>query len=70
MKPLSCISPCTAGGAEGLSGVSMFLGLTRILFTLAHTSGSPDWTGTRRPVPFRWTTNSDGWFRLAAIGGP
>jgi hypothetical protein len=26
----------------------MFLGLTIILFNTAHTSGSPDWTGTRR----------------------
>ena len=26
------------------SRVSVFLGLTRILFTIAHTSGSPNWT--------------------------
>ena len=32
MGPLSCISP---------SRVSVFLGLTRILVTIAHVSGSP-----------------------------
>ena len=41
MGPLSCIFPCTAGVPKGLSGVSMFLGMTRILFNIAHTSRSP-----------------------------
>ena len=27
----------------------MFLGLTRILFTIAHTAGSPDWSRACRP---------------------
>jgi hypothetical protein len=31
-------------GAKGLSMIGMLLGLTRILFTIAHTSGSPNWT--------------------------
>jgi hypothetical protein len=30
--------------AKGLSGISMFFWLTRILFNIARTSGSPDWT--------------------------
>jgi hypothetical protein len=43
MGPLSCCSPCVSG-AEGLSGVSVFLGLPQILFNIAHTCESPDWT--------------------------
>jgi hypothetical protein len=43
MEPLSSISPVNDRGTERLSEVSIFLGLTRILFTIAHTSGSPDW---------------------------
>jgi hypothetical protein len=34
LGPLSVIAPCTAG-MPGLSRVSVFLGLTRILFTIA-----------------------------------
>ena len=40
MEPLSCISLLTCKGAEGLSGDSMFFGLTRILFNIDHTSGA------------------------------
>jgi hypothetical protein len=48
MEPLSSISPAYDRGTEGLSGVSIFLWLTRILFTIAHTSQvQPGWTGTR-----------------------
>jgi hypothetical protein len=43
MEPLSSISPVNDRGTDRLSEVSIFLGLTRILFTIAHTSGSPDW---------------------------
>ena len=48
MEPLSSISPVYDRGTEGLSGSSIFLWLTRILFTIAHTFGSPDGTGKRR----------------------
>ena len=66
MEPLSCISPCT-GGAEVLAGGSMFLGRTRILFTIAHTP--PDrqnWTGKRRLVPFPMDNKQR---RLVPVGG-
>jgi len=29
--------------------LTSFLGLTRILFSIAHTAGSPDWTRACRP---------------------
>jgi hypothetical protein len=38
----------TRPSPEGYLELVMFLGLTIILFNTAHTSGSPDWTGTRR----------------------
>jgi hypothetical protein len=40
---------CVGSEAEGLSGVSMFLGPTPILFTIAHSAESPGRSGTRRP---------------------
>jgi len=45
MGPLSCAAKVPGG----VSGVSIFLGLTRVLVTIAHTAGSPEWTVTRRP---------------------
>ena len=36
MEPLSCILFVYGRGAKGLSELSMFLGLIRILFTIAH----------------------------------
>jgi hypothetical protein len=61
MEPLSRISPCTAGGAEMLSGGSIFLGLTRNLFTIAHTPDRP--TGPASVALF----HSDG-LRTATAG--
>jgi len=59
MEPLSCIFIRVRQGSEGLSGVSMFLWLTRILFTIAHTSGSPDLTGRRCFEPLRTDSAQD-----------
>lgn len=41
-------------GAELLPRVSVFLGLTQVLFTIAHTSES-------REVSYEWSPRSQGW---------
>jgi hypothetical protein len=47
-------------GAKGLSVVSVLLGLTRILFTIAHTSGLPNWPDVCRPSELLRTDSAQG----------